>query len=71
VVRHFYSDSFPAAQQLFPFRRPKHPKTLAELTAEREMLKAKRATETKPIQQVALDISIENCERQIAKTQEA
>jgi len=65
-----YRDTFPGAQQIRPFRRPKHPKTLPELAAELEMLKAKRAAEASPVSQLAIDIAIENCQRAIAEQKE-
>jgi hypothetical protein len=71
AVARCYRDTFPGAQQVRPFRRPKHPKTLPELAAEREMLKAKRAGMISQVYQAVLDKAIENCERDIAKIQEA
>ncbi|MFH1485102.1 MAG: hypothetical protein ABIH46_03440 [Chloroflexota bacterium] len=65
-----YRDTFPGAQQVRPFRRPKHSKTLPELAAELEMLKAKRAVEISPVGQLAIDIAIENCEQAMAEQKE-
>jgi len=60
-----YRGTFPGAQQVRPFRRPKHPKTLGGLAAELEMLKAKQAAEISPVALLAIDIAIENCEKEI------